>query len=310
MKYIAELVDGEKFASQFLVASMNKGVTNNGLQYLNIEFRDSTGTIGAKKWEITPSDESLLVAGNIVYVEGETLRYKDNLQLKVMNIQPLEQDEIDITRFVKAPPIPKEELIETLRSYVHKVQDEDFQKILQYFIKEYKDKFFIYPAGVTVHHEYSSGLLVHVTTMLKLAEFIAPIYGDIDLDLLYTGIILHDLGKTIELDGVAVYHYTIEGKLLGHISLMNGELTKVLEKLGLKGEKFTLLKHLILAHHGQLEFGSPVLPLTKEAMLLSLIDNLDSKMVIVGKALETTKEGEFSQRIPPLDGRTMYKPNK
>ncbi len=268
---------------------------------------DSSGTIAAKKWEISPSDDEIIVQGNIIHVEGEVIRYKDNLQIKILSIDPVNQDDVDITHFVKNPPIPKEQLIEKLYGYIKEIKDEDYLKLLRYFIKDNQNKLFTYPAGVNVHHEYASGLLVHITTMLDIASHLVNIYEDIDKDLLYTGIILHDFGKTIELDGPVIYKYTVEGKLLGHISIMNGEITKACEKLALNGEKFTLLKHMILAHHGQYEFGSPVLPLTKEAMLLSLIDNLDSKMVITLKAIESVNPGEFTQKIFPLDGRTLYR---
>lgn len=310
MKFVNELVDGEHIRGQFLVVNMNKGASNVGTQYLNIELRDATGSIGAKKWEILPEDENVIVPGNVIEVDGEVLKYKDNLQIKVLSVSSLDSNSIDITRFVKSAPIPLEDLKAKLKKYINEIQDEDYLKLVKYFVKKYADKLCIYPAGVAVHHEYSSGLLMHETTMLEIAEHLLPIYPEVDKDLLYAGIILHDLGKTIELEGPVIYHYTVEGKLLGHISIMNGELTKACEELNIDHEKSILIRHMILAHHGQYEFGSPVLPLTKEALLLSMIDNLDSKMVVALKALEVTKEGEFTSKIFPLDGRTLYKQTK
>ena len=310
MKLISELRDGDHFKSQFLVVSANRGVTNAGLQYLNMELRDASGSMGAKKWEISPSDLELLVQGNILEFEGDVILFKDNLQMKILGVSPVNADEVDAMRFVKAPPIPQEQLEAKLNSYIKEIKDPDFLKLLDYFITPNKDKYFSYPAGVSVHHEYYAGLLVHVTSLLDIAKGVLPIYETLDKDLLYTGIILHDFGKLIELEGPAVYHYTVEGKLIGHISIMMGEIDKACMKLGLDGEKVILLKHMILSHHGQLEYGSPVLPCTKEALLLSFIDNLDSKMVLSLKALETVKEGEFTQKIFHLDNRMLYKQHK
>ena len=145
--------------------------------------------------------------------------------------------------------------------------------------------------------------------MADLANYLCPIY-DCDHDLMITGCLLHDLGKIIELEGPIVYKYSTEGKLLGHISIMAAELRKAADELKIKSEIPLLLEHMVLSHHGQQEFGSPVMPLTKEALLLSLIDNLDSKMVVVNKAVADLEPGNFSNKVFSLDNRSFYKPNK
>ena len=140
--------------------------------------------------------------------------------------------------------------------------------------------------------------------------YFAKYYPDIDLDILLTGVLLHDMGKTIEFEGPVIYKYSVEGKLLGHITLMVSEIRRAAEGLKITGEVPLLLEHMVLSHHGSNEFGSPILPMTKEALLLSMIDNLDSRMVIAEKALEGVKPGEFSQRVFPLDNRMLYNPKK
>ena len=146
--------------------------------------------------------------------------------------------------------------------------------------------------------------------MADLGVYLASYYEDVDKDVLLSGILLHDMGKTIEFEGPVVYKYSIEGKLLGHISIMVSEIRRAAEGLKITSEVPMLLEHMVLSHHGYPDFGSPVLPMTKEALLLSLIDNLDSKMVIVSKALENVNPGEFSQKVFPLDNRMIYKPKK
>lgn len=305
---ISNFSDGMHVRGQFLVANSGKSVTNNGLFYYTVELRDSSGSISAKKWDVLPEDENILVVGNVIEVEGEVLKYREALQFKILKARIVNLDEIDYASLLTPSPVPKDELIKRFNSYVESIKNEDCSRILKYFINKYKDKINIYPAGVSVHHEYSSGLLMHLTSMAELGNFLAKKYAPVNRDLLITAILLHDLGKTIELEGPVVYHYSVEGKLLGHISIMVGELRIAAKELNINSEIPLLLEHMVLSHHNEPEFGSPVPPLTKEALLLTLIDNMDSKMAIVDKALETVKEGEFTQKIYPLDGRMYYKP--
>ena len=310
VKMISELKDGEHVSGQFLVSNSAKCVNNVGSTYINLELKDSSGVINAKKWESTSEDESLNVIGDVVYIEGEVLKYKESLQIKILSGSKVDIDSVDIAKFIKNPPIPKEELIKKFNGYVESIKNEDCRKILDYLIKRLSPKLFDYPAAVSVHHDYASGLLMHTTSMADLGEFLAKYYEDIDRDILITGILLHDMGKTIEFEGPVIYKYSLEGKLLGHISLMVSEIRRAAEGLKITGEVPLLLEHMVLSHHGYNEFGSPVLPMTKEALLLSLIDNLDSKMVIVQKALEGVNPGEFSNKVFPLDGRVIYKPKR
>lgn len=309
MKMISELNDHEHIEGQFLVGSVSKGVNANGGSYFSLDLRDASGTITAKKWDATLQDEEMFVVGNVISIIGETNKYKDTLQLKILSASLVALEDIDVERFVKAPPIAKEELINKFNKYIASIKNEDCQKLIQYMIKKYGDKIFSYPAAVSIHHEYSSGLLVHSLTMADIASFLAPIY-EADYDLLITGCLLHDLGKIIELEGPIVYKYSTEGKLLGHISIMCAEIRKAAEDLKINSEIPLLLEHMVLSHHGQQEFGSPVMPLTKEALLLSLIDNLDSKMVVINKAINDVEPGNFSNKVFPLDNRSFYKPKK
>ena len=307
---IIDFQEHQHVSGQFLLGSVSKGTNTMGAPYLNLELRDSSGSINGKKWDVLPEDENIIIPGNVVYIEGDVLKYKENLQIKVLTLKLVPIEEVDATRFIKLPPVPKEELINRFNKYVNSIHNEDCQKLLHYFIDKYQDKLFVYPAGVSVHHEYMCGLLMHVTTMLNIAESLVPLYPDIDRDLLLTGIILHDIGKTQELEGPIVYKYSLEGKLLGHISIMVSEIKEAADILKIDSEVPLLLEHMVLSHHNEPEFGSPVPPLIKEAFLLTMIDNLDSKMVVVSKALETVEEGEFTQRIFPLDNRMLYKHKK
>ena len=309
MKMISEFTDHDRIEGQFLLGSVSKGVNTNGGSYFSVELRDASGQITAKKWDATLQDEEIFVTGNVISLIGETNRYKDALQLKILSAEVVPLDEIDVDRFVKAPPVSKNELIKKFNDYVNSIKNEDCQKLLKYMINKFDDKLYSYPAAVSIHHEYSSGLLMHSLSMADLASFLCPIY-DCDYDILITGCLLHDMGKIIELEGPIVYKYSLEGKLLGHISIMCAEIRKAADELKITSEVPLLLEHMILSHHGQPEFGSSVMPLTKEALLLSLIDNLDSKMVVVNKAIADIEPGNFSNKVFPLDNRSFYKPKK
>ena len=308
-KLIIELTDREHVKGQFFVASCTKATNVNG-DYLNINLKDSSGTINAKKWGSTLADEQLFVAGAVVYIEGDTKKFNETLQITITKGFPVNEDEIDVAKFVKQPPVPKEELVKRFNDYVNGITNQDCRKILDYIIKRLSPKLFEYPAAVSVHHDYACGLLMHTVSMADLAVFLYEHYEDIDKDMLITGILLHDMGKTIEFEGNIVYKYSVEGRLLGHISIMVSEIRRAAEELGITSEVPLLLEHMVLSHHGYPEFGSPIMPMTKEALLLSLIDNMDSKLVIVTKALENTSPGEFSAKVFPLDNRAIYKPKQ
>ncbi len=307
MKFIKELNEGERVTSQFLISNVNKGVNNLGSAYLNIELKDSSGQIPAKKWEVNEEDNDIFVVGNVVEATCEIIKYKDSLQAKIITAKLLNEEDIDIVRLIQSAPIPMEELKKDLLAFVNSVKDPDCSALLNYFLKKYESKIYVYPAASSIHHEYSSGLMMHIVSMAKMGEFIAANYKNINRDLLITGIILHDIGKLTELEGPVIYHYSLEGKLLGHISIMASEIKEAANKLSLKSEVPLLLEHMILSHHGQHEYGSPVLPLTSEALALHLIDNTDSKLTILNKALDDTEVGQFTQKIFALDGRLFYK---
>lgn len=306
---ISNFYDGMHVEGQFIVANSAKCINNMGSFYYNLDLRDASGTISAKKWEVDVNDESILVVGNVIRISGDVVKYKESLQLKVLKVSLVNLEDVDLSSLLPSSPIPRAELEKRFFNYVNSIEDKDCKALLDYFIKKFSNHIMTYPAGVSVHHEYSSGLLTHLTSMAELGDFLAKKYQPVNRDLLLTGILLHDLGKTIELEGPVIFHYSLEGKLLGHISIMVSEIKMAAEKLNINSDIPLLLEHMVLSHHDKPEFGSPVPPLTKEALLLTLIDNMDSKMAIVDKALETVKKGEFTQKIYPLDGRAFLKTN-
>ena len=307
---IKELEQGDLIDGAYLIKDAVKGVTNAGLNYLTIILQDSSGYLEGKKWEVSADDLKICYPGNIVYVTGETNTYKGKLQAKIFSVKEVNKNNIDLSDLLIESPIKISILEEKFKNYLNKIVNPDCKAIVNDIFARYYKDFKEFPAATKNHHEFYHGLIYHTISMCELAEMIAHHYEDVDLDLLISGCLLHDLGKVIELSGIVGTKYTIEGNLLGHLTIGMAIIRETANKLGIKSEIPLLLEHMVLSHHGKLEYGSPVLPQTKEALILSIVDDLDANMMSLEKALEVTPEGEMSEKIFPLDNRSFYKPQK
>ena len=290
-----------------LVTMANQGVTNNDSPYLNLELKDNTGTMVAKMWNVTADTVAKVKVGSLVKVRGTSLLYKDQLQMKVLEITPVDGDEVDISQFVTVSPVPAAKLREILQDAVDSIENEKISRIVKEIYRKYDRQIYSSPAATRNHHEYFGGLATHVSGMLKMAEAVCINYPEVSRDYLIAGVLLHDVGKIIELGGSSIAEYTTEGKLLGHITISQTMVREAAEELGIDSEEVMVLRHIILAHHGKREFGSPVLPLTMEAEVLHMIDDMDAKINMIGKELKDTRKGEFTKKIFSLDNRSFYK---
>ena len=310
MKWIKDFVDSDHIIGQLLVTSSTKGTTDKGLSYLNVTFQDKSGTIEAKKWDASDEDLRLLAPGSVVLVDGIVNLYKNQPQLKIVGISKINPKDIDMSNFARVSPIPLEELKSRLDIYLNSFKDKDVEKVTKAVISHFYDKYITYPGAVKVHHEFGSGILHHSLFMADVADAISKIYTQVDRDILVAGALLHDIGKTIEYENPVAPVQTAEGKLCGHVAIGYAEFKRIVDELHIESEVPLLLEHMILSHHGTLEFGSPVMPSTREALLLSEIDMLDSRQMILDKALDNVKEGEFTPRLWMMDDTSFYKPKK
>ena len=309
IKDLRDFIDRECRIDVAIIVNVTEGKSSKGSKYLSLTLQDSTGTVEAKKWEVSSSDESILALKKVVRVEGYPLIYNGSqLQFKITDVEPaMSYNEEEL---ILKSPVDRKVLIERFMGYVEGIEDEEIKTIVSEIVLNKYDKLLLHPAAKTNHHEYAGGLLHHEVSMLALAEQIANLYPSINKDLLYGGIILHDLGKIIELSGPIAPEYTLKGKLLGHISIIQTDIIEAAKKHGIEGEVVTLLQHMVLSHHGKLEYGSPVLPLLLEAEVMYQIDNMDSKIVMINKALKDVEVGGTSARIMGLDARSFYKHGK
>ncbi|MBR4377511.1 MAG: HDIG domain-containing protein, partial [Bacilli bacterium] len=267
MKWIRDFVDTDHIVGQLLVVTCTKGTTDKGLSYLNITFQDKTGTIEAKKWDASEADLKLLAPGSVVMVDGIVNLYKGQPQLKVVGVGRIDPADIEMANFARVSPIPLEELKARLDKYLNSFKDKDVEKITKAVINHFYDRYVTFPGAVKVHHEFGSGIIHHSLFMADVADAIAKIYTQVDRDILVAGALLHDIGKTIEYENPIAPVQTAEGKLCGHIAIGYAEFKRIVDELDIKSEVPLLLEHMILAHHGSLEFGSPVMPATREALL-------------------------------------------
>lgn len=308
MESIAEFKENSQVTTQLLVINVTKGMTNVGKPYMTITFQDTTGAIDGKKWDYTEEDCNIYQIGSVVEVKVEVIKYRDNLQLKVLDGKLLSNEEMDVTKLVPSAPVPKEELLEKLNKYLTSIKNEDVSKVVSYLIDKHYKEYIDWPAAVRNHHNFVSGLMYHSLCMADTAEAICKIYTQINRDIVIGACLIHDLGKVIELSGPVATKFTLEGKLLGHISIGQAEVRKACDATGVTSEIGVLLEHMMISHHSKPDFGSPIMPLTREALVMAMVDDLDAKMNILDKAYATIKPGEFTSRLITMDDRYFYKP--
>lgn len=218
----------------------------------------------------------------------------------------------DPAAFIPAAPCSQEQLEGEINQYVKAITNPTWQRIVEFMLRQFHDAFFTYPAAKTNHHAFLGGLAYHTVSILRLAEAVGEQYPDVRRDLLYAGAILHDLGKTVELTGPVATQYTVAGNLLGHIVLIDERIVETCAALGIDqySEDALLLRHMVIAHHGLLEYGSPERPALLEAEILHHLDDLDATIQMVNGALSQTEQGQFSARIFGLDNRRFYRPQQ
>ncbi len=310
MKKLYDYQKDEQVNIFLLIKAAAEKVTRTNKPYLAFTFQDTSGEINANYWDVTPEEVEQYRAGIVVKVEGKREEYNGNPQLRIGSIRVAKEDEpSNPDLYVERAPIQKEKMIEAFNKAMFDITNANLNRIVRHIMKKYQRDFFQSPAAKKNHHAFLGGLAYHTVCMLKIAQSLVTIYEDLNASLLYAGIILHDVGKVIELTGPTATEYTLEGKLIGHIVLINNEITKACQELKIdeNHEDVLMLKHLVLAHHGELEYGSPVRPQIPEAEMIHYIDQIDAKMNMMQGALRKTEPGEFSERIWAMGNRSFYK---
>lgn len=310
-KRIAEFNSGDDIQGFYIVKAMNLKTSSNNKKYLDFTFADKTGEINGKLWDVKGDDEKKYSPGAIVKLRGTVTLWQSQLQLKIIKIRLTEEDDVlDLKEIVPSAPLEAEYMYDEIMGYIEGMNDEDIKNITKEIVIEYKDRLMYAPAAKSNHHAIRSGLMYHVLRMLQSGEKLCEVYGNLDKDLLFSGVILHDIEKINEMvsDELGIVStYSVEGQMLGHIIMGVRKIDQVAKGLGVDEEKSMLLQHLILTHHYEPEFGSPKKPMIPEGEILHYLDIIDARIYDMDKAYNAMENGTFSDPIWSMDRRRIYK---
>lgn len=285
-QFVQQMADGDSIEEIYLVVDKQVRANRNGNMYLQLELRDRSGAISARLWNAPEPLVRSFESGDFLHIKGKVQLFQGALQMILSQLDRVETEKVELADFLPHTDKDIGKLSERLCTLLRKLDNPHLRALAECFLmdQELMHGYCKAPAGVRNHHAYLGGLLEHVVTLLEAADRIAPLYPELNRDLLLMGIFLHDVGKVRELSYDRAFSYTDEGQLIGHLVLgveMLGEQVRRVPDL--TGEPFPeelllRLKHLIVSHHGALEFGSPTLPMTPEAIALHYLDNLDAKI--------------------------------
>ena len=284
--FIQDLRENQNIDTLFLVQDKRVLETRTGKPYLRIRLQDKTGEIEGRVWEQANEYARHFKINDYVRVKGIITQFQGELQINVSSIHKVPVEKVNPEDFLPVGKKDIEEMTQSLKKLIESLEDPDYKALLSAFFDDegFMKTFARSPAAKTMHHAWIGGLLEHTLSIARIAERIVRHYDKeglpLNRDLLITGAVLHDVGKTKELASMPSFEYTTEGKLIGHLVIGVEMIDKAAAKIpGFPEKKLQQIKHLILSHHGDYAFGSPKLPMTLEAIALHFIDNLDAKLM-------------------------------
>ena len=311
--YIDQIKSQAVVQDFFLVKSIAFKVGKTGKEYLDMTVGDKTGEVSCKKWEIGDDLDVLksIGEGDIIKLRASVGEWNGSKQLSITKIRKsIPNDHMKISDFIRTAPEDPEDMYKFICDTTDSFTDERLRTLCKNRLIKERDRLLYYPAATRNHHSVLGGLLYHMKRMLITGDKLCQVYEILDRSLLLTGVIMHDMEKLNEICsnelGVA-NEYSFEGNLLGHLVLGVRELEKDMADLGIDREKAVMLEHMVLSHHYEPEFGSPVRPMFPEAEILHYLDVIDARMYDMEEVLNRTEPGSFSERIRSLDNRKIYR---
>lgn len=314
MKYISDLKEGERVIEFYLCKDKQQITAKSGKEFIKLTLEDKTGSITGMIWEPSILIENFS-KGDIVKVDGKVQLYQDNKQLVIVKVRKsTDKDEINIRDFYHTSRVATDDLYQKALNMIEQIRDEALRRLVYYFYRDnvqFSEKLKSHPAAKNIHHSYVGGLLEHSTSVATIAVSFRELYPQLDQDLLIAGGLLHDIGKLTELEPFPSGEYSDMGRLLGHITIGYQMVYEQGKKIAdLSEKKLTALSHMILSHHGKLEYASPVVPATMEAMALNLADLSDSQLKLMEDAIRLdNSEGHWTGYNRVLE-RYIYKPGE
>jgi len=279
--YVRDIKAGEKIADFFFVTEKNLAYSQKGSPYLNLRLKDKTGEMDGKVWDNVAELDKAFRKGDFVFLQGRSLQYKNVMQLSVLSARRAEGGEIEAAEFFPVAEEDPELMFRELESFAAAVATPALRELLRSFLAdgEFAGLLKRAPAAKGFHHVYIGGLLEHTLSVVRVLDRLRGHYKGLNHDLVITGGILHDIGKIHEYSYDGLIDYTDEGRLIGHI-VMGVEMVnrRIADLPDFPAQLAMELRHILLSHHGVLEFGSPKRPKTLEALLVHYVDDLDAKM--------------------------------
>ncbi len=297
IRFVKDIKEGEQVRELFLVAGKALLTSNAGKPYMSLQLRDKTGIIEARVWDRAEEIGKRFDRDDVVEASGSAIAYQGRVQLKVHDVRRAEEGAKELSEYLPVTRKGIEPLWAMLKGFVADVGDADLNRLLSAVFLPVPEgdvarRFRQAPGGKTMHHDYIGGLLEHTVSVVGICRFLSSHYEGVNGDLLTAGALLHDVGKVHELSYEGAFDYTDEGRLLGHLYMGAEYVDRVCASLpGFPPEKAMLLKHMILSHHGELEYGSPKRPKILEAVLLHFVENMDAKVTAFNDAIEDLPEG-------------------
>jgi 3'-5' exoribonuclease len=279
--FVNQLQRGQAVETTFLVREKTLAKTKAGLPYLSLRLGDRTGEIEGRIWENVQEFSPLFEKDDFIKVRADVDEFQGALQLRISKLRRLDESEVFLEEFLPQTSQDIEAMLKDLKAVCQGVQNPFLRTLLELFLTDesFLAKFKLAPAAKTLHHVYLGGLLEHTHALVQLILLVGPRYRGVNMDLLITGGILHDIGKIDELSFHRSFDYTDAGRLVGHILLTAERVEKKIQEIPDFPEPLAMqLKHILLSHHGEYDFGSPRRPKTLEALLLHHLDDLDAKM--------------------------------
>jgi 3'-5' exoribonuclease len=295
--YVKEIKAGDRIEDVFIVSEKNIAYSQKGSPYLNLRLKDRTGEVDGKVWENALAWDKTFKKGDFIHIQARALSFKNAMQLSISGIERAKDDEIDIADYLPVTKRDRAEMFAEILRYCEQVKTPCLSALLHSFFGDEKiaELFRKAPAAKGLHHTYIGGLLEHTLSVVEILEMVAAHYENLDKDLLITGGILHDIGKIYEFSYDRIVDYSDSGRLLGHIVI---GLEMVDERIAtipdFPEQMATELRHLIISHHGSLEYGSPKRPKTLEALIVHYIDDLDAKVNAFREYINATGSEESS----------------
>ena len=310
---LKNLKRGERLEGVFLVETANFKQTRNGKHFVQLVLRDHSAAVKALRWDSSREEFRGIERNPFLRVSGRVEEYQGNMQIVVDDLEPVGADDarVDPAEFLARSRFDLEVMQKELENLILSIQDDGLRRLVLKVLDRpgLRKRFRNAPAGKTMHHAYVGGLLEHVLSLAQVAERVCDHYRWLDRGMLLAGVILHDIGKTEELSFDTGFGYTDEGQLIGHIVMVSSWIRDAARELGdVDPETVLQLDHLVLAHHGKLEYGSPKKPMTAEAIAMHFIDNLDARLAGFWQAFRDSNPGPEDNRFGDMNFMLEVRP--